>query len=84
MGTQDLAEALKRRPKVLEEILEAISEGKKPFQEVHPKNLKQENTVRDTADRWLAESDGISNSTKVSRYSYPESVPFASEEQSFG
>ncbi|WP_367647858.1 DUF6538 domain-containing protein [Ruegeria arenilitoris] len=65
LGTQDLAEALKRRPRVLEEILEAITEGQTPSQAVRPNLPKQENTVRDTADRWLAESDGINSSTKV-------------------
>ncbi|WP_253285923.1 MULTISPECIES: DUF6538 domain-containing protein [unclassified Ruegeria] len=65
LGTQDLAEALKRRPRVLEEILEAITEGQTPSQAIRPNLPKQENTVRDTADRWLAESDGINSSTKV-------------------
>lgn len=65
LGTQDLAEALKQRPKVLEEILEAITEGKIPSQTDRPSIPKQENTLRATGDRWLAESDGISNSTKV-------------------
>ncbi len=65
LGTQDLAEALKRRPKVLEEILAVITEGKTPFQTLRTNIPKRENTVRDTADRWLAESDGINSSTKV-------------------
>ncbi|WP_109312643.1 tyrosine-type recombinase/integrase [Ruegeria sp. AU67] len=65
LGTQNLAEALKRRPKALEEILEAITKGQTPSQSFRPNNTKQGYTVRETGDRWLAESDGINSSTKV-------------------
>ncbi|WP_353394554.1 DUF6538 domain-containing protein [Ruegeria sp. HU-ET01832] len=82
LGTQDLAEALKRRPRVLEEIIEAITEGQTPSQVVGPNKPKQGNTVGDAADRWLADAVGISNSTKVRimcgrRYSNPNSRPIA-------
>lgn len=63
LGTPDLGEAITRRAEVLAEIKATM------FSE--PTNLPQESTrvqrshtVRDTAHRWLSESDGIKNATR--------------------
>ncbi|SHE97293.1 hypothetical protein SAMN05444279_1132 [Ruegeria intermedia] len=69
LGTQDLAEALVRRKQVMQEILSSIGEGETP-EPVTPKTNKKPSplegaTIRDTAHRWLAEADGIKNSTKA-------------------
>lgn len=75
LGTTDLGEALSLRPSALQEIRDSILQGsaspalpKSPT--VNPKTtpavpLRAEvPTVRETAHRWLVESDGICGATK--------------------
>ncbi len=68
LGTQDLAEALVRRKEVLPEILASIGEGSMPepvIKQVARHNPQEGSTVRDTAQRWMTEADGIKESTKA-------------------
>ena len=68
LGTQDLGEAISKRDEGLAEITEAIRSGRMPLTEaelqVHRKPARGA-TIRDTAHRWLSESDGIKTSTRV-------------------
>ncbi|GKY87935.1 DUF6538 domain-containing protein [Sinisalibacter aestuarii] len=67
LGTQDLGEAISKRDEVLQEIIGAIRSGVVPpgtELSLQPTKVHQATTVRDTAHRWLTESDGIKNSTK--------------------
>lgn len=64
LGTKDLGEALGKRKEVLEQIRNSLFSD---FDE--PVAPKASNTfgssVRETAHRWLSESDGINNSTRA-------------------
>jgi len=75
LGTTDLGEALSLRPSALQEIRDSIQQGsaspalpKSPT--VNPKTTPavplpaEVPTVRETAHRWLVESDGICGATK--------------------
>ncbi len=68
LGTQDLAEALVLQKEVIAEILSFMSEGESA-PTVHASNKRRSaregTTIRETAHRWLAESDGIKNATKA-------------------
>lgn len=67
LGTQDLGEAIGRRDEVLAEIRETIRQGGRPVPTILTAEppATQGSTVRDTAHRWLSESDGILNSTRA-------------------
>ena len=63
LGTNELGEALARRNDVPREIQNSLfSAFSEP--EVNVPKVRDGKTVRETAYRWLAESDGINNSTK--------------------
>lgn len=68
LGTKDLGEALGKRVEVLEQIKEALfSDFEEP---VAPKaSTTFGSTVRETANRWLDESDGINNATRARYHS---------------
>jgi len=70
LGTKDLGEALGKRGEVLEQIRASLfSDFEEP---VTPKvcntgsrGTRRGTTVRETAHRWLSQSDGINNSTRA-------------------
>lgn len=64
LGTSDLGEALSRREEVLAEIKATLFSDYDKTPITKPKVAKTA-TVKETAHRWLSESDGIYNSTRV-------------------
>ncbi|QFS82290.1 site-specific integrase [Roseivivax sp. THAF197b] len=64
LGTRDLGEALARSPEVLSDIRENLFSAKVEKPQVHCR-VSSGSTVRETAHRWLSESDGINNSTRA-------------------
>jgi integrase len=70
LGTKDLGEALGKRAEVLEQIRASLfSDIEEPAapkaSTTHPRVKRMGTTVRETAHRWLSESDGINNSTRA-------------------
>src|SRR6056297_2913978 len=70
LGTKDLAEALGKRGEVLEQIRASLfADFEEPAASkastTHPHGTRSGTTVRDTANRWLSESDGINNATRA-------------------
>ncbi|WP_133489763.1 DUF6538 domain-containing protein [Aliiroseovarius marinus] len=63
LGTTDLAEALANRSEVLAEI-KANLFGEHQVRPAPTKRQQTGTTVRETAQRWLSESDGIKNATR--------------------
>nr|WP_296641450.1 phage integrase SAM-like domain-containing protein [Roseibaca sp.] len=64
LGTKDLSEALGKRKEVLEQIRNSLfSDFDEPFAPKVSNTFGS--TVRETAHRWLSESDGINNSTRA-------------------
>ncbi|WP_425051165.1 tyrosine-type recombinase/integrase [Psychromarinibacter sp. S121] len=68
LGTQDLAQAIVKRDQVLKEIQNELRNGRVPETAPaapKPKQAGEGSTVRDTAHRWLTQSDGIKASTRA-------------------
>jgi integrase len=70
LGTKDLGEALGKRGEVLEQIrVSLFSDFEEPVtpkvSNTGPRGARIGTTVRETAHRWLSESDGINNSTRA-------------------
>lgn len=64
LGTKDLGEALSKRSEVLEQIRESLFADYEDKPQPRPCN-SYGTTVRETAHRWLTESDGINNATRA-------------------
>lgn len=70
LGTKDLGEALSKRGEVLEQIRASLfADFEEPTSRAEALKPKSSNshgsTVRQTAHRWLSESDGINNATRA-------------------
>lgn len=64
LGTKDLGEALGKRNEALEEIRASLFTEYEEKPKVEPRATYGK-TVRETAHRWLSESDGINNATRA-------------------
>ncbi|SFJ20178.1 DUF6538 domain-containing protein [Celeribacter neptunius] len=63
LGTSELSEALEKSPEVQREIKASLF-GKHELRPAQPKRLQANHTVKATAHKWLAESDGLKQATR--------------------